>query len=331
VILLVLSFNSTSAIYNITNGGGETLTALSIVGHFYFFWKRKFLLSAIFIVCGIYFKLHPIVFAFPFFIFSACSKTHRSYIVYLFSTAIFMSIFSYFLEGWKYGSLYPFSMIFSMSIDSSTGNTYFPIGSPEVFHPLALLNKIIYGFDSVRQVSSFYITPTTKKIASLFTIFLFLGNIIAGFVLSRLENHWENNDQLRLLHLFLFQVIVGFLFLMFSMDISIDHLNLALVSIYAPIFLFSATIHRPNDFNGHKTVCIAGYILGITLVGGLLPLRFILPILPLEWLDKISGLHNVPYAGFIWYQIPLLGIFIIAYVSYSYSRYLLKNNSPKSF
>ena len=167
-------------------------------------------------------------------------------------------------------------------------------------------------------------TPTVKKIASLFTIFLFLGNIIAGFVLSRLENRWENNDQLRLLHLFLFQVIVGYLYLMFSMDVSIEHLNLAMLSLYAPIFLFSATIHRLDDFTGHKAVCIAGYIVGISLVGGLLPLRFIHPILPLEWFDKISGLHNDPYEGFIWYHMPLLGLFIIAYVSYSYSRHLLK-------
>ena len=66
-----------------------------------------------------------------------------------------------------------------------------------------------------------------------------LIGILAGFILSRFEYRWKNDDQLRFLYLFFFQVIIGFIYLAFSPDISIQHLLNSLISIYAPIFLFS--------------------------------------------------------------------------------------------
>ena len=68
LIIIFVSFQSAGAIYNINNGGGEIFTALCILGHFYFFYKKKYFISSIFIIVGIYFKFHPVVFAIPFFI-----------------------------------------------------------------------------------------------------------------------------------------------------------------------------------------------------------------------------------------------------------------------
>jgi hypothetical protein len=154
-----------------------------------------------------------------------------------------------------------------------------------------------------------------------------LSNILAGFILSRFEYRWKNDDQLRFLYLFFFQVIIGFIYLAFSPDISIQHLLNSLISIYAPIFLFSVTIHKFNDINNFKIVFIVIYFFGLALVGGLLPISIINIIIPFDLFDKIVG-NPTNYMGqfrrFIWYQIPLFGLLIIAYVTYSYSRYVLK-------
>ena len=84
IILVFVTLQSTAAIYDITNGDGQIFTALCIIGHFYFFCKKKYFISSIFIILGIYFKLHSVVFAFPYLIFAIFSRSHRQYILYLF-------------------------------------------------------------------------------------------------------------------------------------------------------------------------------------------------------------------------------------------------------
>lgn len=227
-----------------------------------------------------------------------------------------------------YGSLYPFSMIFSV-VEQSSNNI--PIWSQELFNPLSLINKMLYGFQIEKSFSNVYdIFPLTSVIISLFTLLLILCNILAGFILSRFEYRWKNDDQLRFLYLFFFQVIIGFLYLIFSVDLSIEFLLIPLMSIYAPIFLFSATIHKFNDVDNIKIRFIVIYFIGLTLVGGFLPISIINIIMPYDLMDKFVGDHTNhigQYGRFIWYHIPLLGLLIIAYVSYSYSKFYLKKSN----
>ena len=133
--------------------------------------------------------------------------------------------------------------------------------------------------------------------------------------------------------LFRSQVIIGFLYLIFSFDISIEHLLNSLISIYAPIFLFSATIHKFNNFNNIKIIgFVIFYFIGLALVGGLLPISIVTMIIPFDLIDKLVGDHTShigSYGRFVWYHIPLLGLLIIALVTYFYSRYLLKFTKSK--
>ena len=325
ILLIIVSLQSSSAIYDITNGDVKILTALFVIGHFYFFCKKKYFVSSIFIIIGIYFKFHPIVFAFPYFVFSICSQNHRQYIFYLFIVGTVVSLISYPIQGIMYGSLYPLSIIFSVVNQSSDT---IPIWSQEIFNPLSIINKMINGFQIEKSHKSIYdISSSISVIISLFTILLILSNILVGFILSRLEYRWKNDDQLRFIYLFFFQVIIGFLYLIFSMDLSIQHLLIPLISIYAPIFLFSATIHKFNDVDNIKIRFIVIYFIGLTLVGGFLPISIVNIIIPYDLIDKIVGNqtnHIGQYGRFIWYHVPLLGLLIIAYVTYSYSKFYLK-------
>ena len=320
-ILLVCALQSSGAIYDITNGDLKIITALSIIGHFYFFCKKKYFISTIFIIFGIYYKFLPIIFAFPYLIFAVASKNHKRYFVYLFIVCLIFSVISFPIQGLIYGSLYPLSIIYS--VFDQTSNSI-PIWSQEIFNPLSLINKILYGFEIEKSISSrFELSSTITTIISLSTILLILINGFAGFVLSRFENKWENSDQLRLIHLFFFQVIIGFLYLILSVDVSIQHLLIPLISIYAPIFLFSATIHKFNDLDRDKIKFIILYFIGLIFIGGLLPISIVNTIMPYDLIDNIvsnNTSHIGEYGRFIWYHIPLIGIIIIAYVSFFYSR-----------
>ena len=328
IILVFVTLQSSAAIYNITNGGGEIFTALCIIGHFYFFCKKKYLISSIFIIVGIYFKLHAVVFAFPYFVFAICSRYHRQYVFYVFIVGAIVALISFPIQGLMHGSLYPFSMIISV-VEQSPKTI--PMWSQEIFNPLSLINKMLYGFQIEKSFSSkFTIPPITSVLISLFTLFLILSNILAGFILSRFEYRWKNDDQLRFLYLFFFQVIIGFLYLIFSVDVSIEHLLIPLISIYAPIFLFSATIHKFNDIDNIKIRFIVIYFIGLTLAGGFLPISIISTIMPYDLIDKIVGDHTNhigQYGRFIWYHFPLLGLLIIACVSYSYSKFYLNKSN----
>tara|TARA_Y100000741_G_C18185833_1_gene531332 strand:+ start:40 stop:1005 length:966 start_codon:yes stop_codon:yes gene_type:complete len=319
-------FQSSSAIYNIKNGGGEILTSLSIIGHFYFFYKKKYLIASIFIIFGIYFKLHPVVFAFPYFIFAILSINHRKYLFYIISISFIVAILSYFIQGLRYGSLYPISIIFSILNQSSTT---IPIWSQEIFNPLSLINKLFNGFNIEQSFSNKYqLTKTMSLTIIIFTVFFILINIVWGIILSKLELTW-NNDKKRLKDIFLFQVVIGLFYLMFSVDISIEHLLNALITIYAPIFLFSISFNTFKDLDLKKYIFILFYIIGLSLTGLLIPISILNLFIPYELIDKIVGYNTASignYGKFIWYHFPLLGILIISIISYFYIKLIRKEN-----
>tara|TARA_B100001250_G_scaffold243200_1_gene209050 strand:- start:1909 stop:3333 length:1425 start_codon:yes stop_codon:yes gene_type:complete len=327
-ILIFVSLQSSAAIYDINNAGGGMFTAFFIIGHFYFFHKKKYFFAAIFILIGIYYRLHPIVFAFPFFVFACFSKNHRKYIYYLFLIGSFIAIVSYPIQGFKYGSLYPLSVIYHIGAEPFTS---VPVTSQEVINPLALIYKIINGFQINR--TNFIPSKFLSFITSSFIILFILSNILAGYILSKFENKWKNNDQLRLLYLFFFQIIIGYLYLIFSFDVSIEHLLNSLISIFAPILLFSITINKLNSLYSLRVVgFIFFYFIGLSLVGGLLPISIVSVIIPFDLIDKMVGddtTHIGQYGRFIWYHIPLLGLLIIGVVTYFYAKYLLKFSKSK--
>ena len=327
--LVFVALQATPVILVILVGGGEILTAFFIIGHFYYFLKKKYLVSALLIVFGVYFKLHPVVFAFPYFIFAAFSRYHRQYLFYLLTISFVLGFISFFIQGLLNGSLYPFSMILSVvSSTAEKSNAVIPIWSAELINPTALLNKMINGFQFATRGEGEVFPLSTRIITYSFTLLFVLGNAFVGYKLSKLENEWKNNNQLRLLHLFVFQVIVGFIYLTCSVDVGMVHLPLILISIYFPIFLFAATINNIDEINSFQIRCILIYLIGLSLTGCLLPTSIVLRFLPIEWFNTLSGNLINGYEGYYWYQIPLLGLIIIGFVSFYYSRYLLKRMKP---
>ena len=327
-ILVFASLQSSAAIYDINNAGGGMFTAFFIIGHFYFFHKKKYFFAAIFIIIGIYYRLHPIVFAFPYFVFACFSKNHRKYVYYLFLVGTFIAIISYPIQGLKYGSFYPLSVIYHIGSDPFTS---VPVTSQEVINPLSLIYKIINGFEINRNV--FMPSKFLSFITYSFIILFILSNILAGYILSKYEYIWRNNNQLRLLYLFFFQIVIGYLYLIFSFDVSLEHLLNSLISILAPILLFSITINNLTILKNFKVICfIFFYFFGLTLVGGLLPISIVSIFIPFDLIDKIVGdntAHIGNYGRFIWYHIPLFGLLIIGIVTYFYSKYLLKFTKSK--
>ena len=100
-----------------------------------------------------------------------------------------------------------------------------------------------------------------------------------------------------------------------------------MVLVAAPFLRLSATIHKFNDIDNIKIRFIVIYFIGLALVGGLLPISIISTIMPYDLIDKIVGDNTNPtgqYGRFIWYHFPLLGLLIIAYVSYFYSKFYFK-------
>jgi hypothetical protein len=329
--LIFVALQTSPAILTILVGGGEMLTAFFIIGHFYYFVKKKYLVSALLIVSGVYFKLHPVVFVFPYFIFAVFSRNHRQYLFYLLTVSTIVGFVSYFIQGLLDGSFYPFSMILSVVSSTADGTVRIvPFYSSEIINPPPLLHKMFNGFEFATrgELLDNGLPLSSRVITYSFTLLFVLGNAFVGYRLSKLENKWKNNNQLRILHLFIFQVIVGFIYLTCSLDVAMEHLNLALISIYSPIFLFAATINDINKINLFQIRCLLLYLIGLFLAGFLLPTSIVIRFLPIEWLNKFSGNHISDYEGYIWYQIPLLGLIIIGFVSYYYSRYLLNRMKP---
>jgi hypothetical protein len=324
-VITFFALQNTSAIYVITNSEGETLLALAIVVHFYYFLKKKYYVASFSIMLGIYFKFFPVVFAFPFVVFSLLSRYHKKYILAMIVAGITISVVSYFITGMDYGSLYPFTMVYvgltkAAKIFNSAGNT-------ESLSTSSLILKIAHGFIRLRgnETGLSYILqsiiPRAIAMAHIAT------TTFIGWRLSRQEKEWLNSPGKRDFQLFIFQVLTGFLFLLFSVDLSIERTICSILSIYSPIIFFSVFTRFENL---SELVKIRGgmiFLLGISLHGSLVPVKIIHDLLFLTWIDRVlvgqTFDFGSAYGRYIWYQIPYIGIFFILLSAYySLSPYI---------
>jgi len=306
-ILIVLCLQSSAAIYAIANGMGEIVTAFCVVGHFYCFSQRRYRAAAILMAIGIYFKLYPIVFAFPYFVFSALSREHRRYCRDLAVAGMATAVISLIISGWKFGFFYPLSMIASVMTDADL----IPILSREVFSPISVVARAAGSF-KVRPVDAQAIA-IARTVAPVFSIMLIASTAAAAVWLKRAERTWRD-ERMRQTALLIFQTVIGFLMMVFSMDVSITLLLPILVSLYAPLWLFPEPLAQPHH-RGLATVAGAAFAAGTILVGNLIPLSFVFRIVPLAMLDRMAG--NSPVAlidieKYNWYAIPLVGLGLLA-------------------
>jgi len=306
--LLALTFSP--MIYHISNGSAEVFCALSVVCHFYYFYKKKYFLASLFIIGGIYFTLFPLPFVVPYIVFSIFSKSHKNYFYSIILSTLIISLISFLFQGWRDGALYPFSMVFS--IMDNTGDTrMLSIWNREVFAPLSFINKLINGFN-VQNAAA--MTEVTKSIAKLF-VFLSIGiNIFLGWLLTKFECKWKDNDKTRLFHLLFFQVIFEIIFFSFSLNIAIGHVVIGMIVFFSPLIFFSFKEYQISNKTFLELTGAGLFITGIILMGGILPVSILCKIIPLEWLHKMAG--NQPgnlslYGMYIWYHIPMFGMYTI--------------------
>ena len=306
-LLLVLCFQSSAAIYAIANGMGEIVTAFSVVGHFYLFSKRRFAAAAWLVMFGVYFKLYPVVFAFPYLLFSMLSSRHRRYCLHLFTSGLVIALLSVPVAGWRFGFFYPMSIVGSVVTDTDV----VPILSKEVFGPVSLVARAASAF-RVRAVDARALA-IARTLSPMFSVLLVLTTALAATVLWRMERRWDKDRLSRTVALLLFQGTIGFLMFAFSMDMSITLLLPMMISLFAPLWLWMEPLggtRRPGT--GATAILFA---LGSIAIGNLIPLSWLFRILPLAWLDRIAG--NAPgelidLEKYIWYDIPLVGVVLLA-------------------
>ena len=299
-LLLFLCWQSTAAIYAISNGMGEIVSAFCIVAHFCYFVQRRFLIAALIICAGVYFKLYPVVFLFPYAVFAAVSRDHRRYIGCLAASTAVMAVVSLPVSGWAFGALYPLSMFRSVMTQPSL----IPLRSKEVFGLLFFVTRALTSFN-VQDVD-----PATASIgrtlASAFSGLLLLSTGACALLLRRREPRWSAHRGGRPLDLLVFQCVIGFLMVSFSPDVSITLLLPLIVSLYAPLWIW----------RGSKAVATWGlFVTGSVLCGNLVPLSALFTILPFGWLDGLAGNATgdlLPHEKFMWYQVPMIGVYCLA-------------------
>ena len=314
-LICALGFQCGPAIYNISNGGADAITGLAIIGHFYFFIKRRFWLASIFIVVGTYYKLHPVTFAFGFFVLACLSRSHRKYVPRLIIVGLSVAALVYPIRGLFYGSLYPFTLVWN---NVASAVPVLPL-TEECFNPVVLIYKIahefkITGFEAMNRTEG--ILPYVPFLsASLFAL-AFTG--ISAYI-SRYSKIWEKNQKTYLRHMIIFQMVLGFAYFIFSMDISIEFMLHLLLTIYGPILLFAMDVGELDDINFTTGFNILLYALSLFILGCLLPLSFLHSFLPYEYLHQLAG--NPPgslgsYGAYIWYQIPMFSFLLMGIVAF---------------
>lgn len=306
-LLVFLCCQSTAAIYAIANGMGEAITAFGVIAHFYCFVRKRYALAAALLCAIIYFKLFPIVFLFPYFVFSLLSRDHRRYNAYILASGFVLAVISIAAAGVTYGFFYPLAMIGDVMSDPRV----IPIRSKEVFGLVFLVDRLV--------VSSFTVTSVlpdpsaTRALARVFTALLLASTAAIAFILARYEHAWNVDADTRRVALVVFQSAIGFAIVSFSLDVSIAHLLPIAVSLYAPLLLFT-----------DSGVAFALFGAGMLLAGNLIPLSLVLRLLPFGWLDRIAGnspADLIPIEKFVWYQVPLAGVYCIgAALAYSLWR-----------
>jgi glycosyl transferase family 87 len=296
LVLLGLGLQSTAAIYAITDGMGEIVSAACIVGHFCLFLDRRFWAAALVICAGVYFKVHPIVFLFPFFVFSMLSRDHRRYCTAVVVCGGAIAAVSIAAAGWRFGFFYPVTLIRSVVTDADL----IPILSKEVFGPMSLVGRMASGFQ-VRPVDAAALA-LARRIAPIFTTLLVASTAAAALALAVSERNRRPDEHARRIALITFQAAIGFLMFAFSLDVSIGLLLPIAVSLYAPLWLTLSPL------------AAALFLCGTVLVGNLVPLSLLVRVMPFAMLDRMAG--NPPSAliaheKYMWYEVPMVGMLLL--------------------
>lgn len=306
LVLIALALQSSAAIYAISSGMGEVVLGICSVGHFVLFVKRRYRSAALLICGGIYFKLLPVIFAFPYFLFSLLSRDHRRYARALVASGILVALASVPVSGWAFGFLYPLSMVGSVMTDADL----LPVLSKEVFGVVSLISRFALSFRV--QEADPHAVVLAKSVASLAGVLLIVSTAAGALLLRRDERVWRIEPERRLGALLVFQSAIGFLVFALSPDVSVTHMLPLCVSLYAPLWLMS---RRENPADRWQMVSWLVYAVGLALSGNLIPLSILYRALPLAWLDQMAG--NAPAAlivheKYIWYGIPMIGVLLVA-------------------
>lgn len=308
-----IGLQSTSAIYAITNGMGEVVTALCIVAHFVLFMRRRYVAAALVIGIGVYFKLYPIVFLFPYFVFALLSRAHRPYAMAAAAAGAVIALASAAVEGWRFGFLYPISMVGAVVSDADL----LPILSKETFGPVSFIARAAGGF-RVRPLDAATVS-LARTIAPVFSALLLASTAAAAVVLEHFEPRWDGDGRGRRMALTVFQASIGFLMFTLSMDISIALLLPVMVSLYAPLWL-------PWTSAG-----LVLFLAGLVLSGHIVPLSMLLRVLPFGWLDRLTGnpaTALIPHEKYMWYQVPMIGVALLC-ASWCCGVYQLRRNQAR--
>ena len=307
-VLLFLFLQSTAAIYAITNGMGEIVSAFCIVAHFHYFVRRQFLVAALLITIGVYFKLYPIVFLFPYALFSIASREHRRYVACLAGSVILVALPAMAGAGWVFGPLYPLSMFRLVMTQPSV----IPLRSKEVFGLLFFVTRMLTSFSVQHPDPS--AAALGRMLASAFTMMLMGSTAACAVVLRIRERGWAGEEGRRHLDLLIFQTAIGFLMLSFSPDVSITLLLPAIISLYAPLLIWSDPVRHPK-IDARAIATWSLFVVGSILCGNLVPLSALLKVLPLRLLDQLAGnavTDLIPHEKLMWYQVPMLGVYCLA-------------------
>ena len=323
LLSIFILLQSSSVLYEINTGGAEIILGLSVIGNFYYFYKKKFFVSSLFILFGVFFKITPLMFLFPYFIYAMITRDNRKYFYYVILNGLVFSLISYPIAGLLSGSLYPLSIIIVFLYGSSVSDVI-PIWSVEVFPALSFINKIIYGFkfdytgmhpDSLLLFQ--HVNPTYQIsnlmifISKIFVLMLFLGLSSCVYILKKLYI----NEGKRLYYILNFQIAIGIIFFIFSLDFSIATTILLKLNILFPIFIISIFLNNLSNQKYLNFSIILLYLIGLTLIGNLMPISFLQYIIPYSYFDSVTGYDTVNIAGTFgswnWYHIPMFGFFIL--------------------
>lgn len=307
-LIVALGLQATSTIYSFTNGNAEIITAACIVGHSFFFVRRRYALAALVICLGVYYKLHPIVFAFPYFVFSALSAAHRRYCAYVIVFGLAVGLACVPIAGWENGLFYPLSMVRSVSSDAEI----IPIVSKEVFAPIFFVTRALTSFQ-VRQPDAELIS-LTMRLTSVASFLFAALTVIAAVVLWRKERRWNTTQEPRNYALLVFDATIGFVFFACAVDFSLFHLMLISLALVAPLWLLLDEDCRLRLSRGTSALAGALYAAGSVAIGTVVPLSVLFRLLPLGVLDRLTGnaaASLIPHEKYVWYQIPMFGLLCI--------------------
>ncbi|OFW01652.1 MAG: hypothetical protein A3I61_03410 [Acidobacteria bacterium RIFCSPLOWO2_02_FULL_68_18] len=315
-VLVFLGLQSSAAIYAISGGMAEPLTAFCVVGHHWFFARKRYLSAAGLICFGIYFKLWPLVFVWPYLLFALLSRPHRSYIAALAGATAIIAAASLPVMDWWYGALYPVAMIVDIF---TTAPKVVPTGSAEVVGLVFVVERILSGFSYASALHPNLVL--VQMLGAAATILLITTTSCAAIVLAHTEQRWNTNPADRRRALLLFDATIGFCAASFSLDLSLAHLLYLIPSLYAVLLLWTTPPPTATWEHPLRPSAVVLVTAGMVLIGGLVPLSLVFRVVPLSWFDALAGndallgtyvWFRVPLAKYMWYEVPLFGVYLLA-------------------